>query len=51
LYGQALERVTQILRPPIPLPIYPIPKPMSLEDVRHALQLICKDALTWRMAG
>jgi hypothetical protein len=48
LYAQALERVTQMLCPPVPLPAFPIPEPLTLHDVRCALDLVSHDALSKR---
>jgi hypothetical protein len=38
-YSQALERVTQILRPPVPLPSFSFPRALTLEDLRNAIRL------------
>jgi|SRR5689334_5151184 hypothetical protein len=38
--AQALERVTQISRPPVPLPVFPVPQALTLADICRALSLI-----------
>jgi hypothetical protein len=46
LYAQALERITQISRPPVPLPLVPASQPLTLADVCRALAPISREALT-----
>lgn len=38
-YSQALERVVQILPPPVPVPAFPFPQSLTLDDVRTAIRL------------
>lgn len=39
-YSQALEHVMQILPPPVPVPAFLLPEPLTLEDVRTAIRLV-----------
>ena len=39
-YSRALERVMQILPPPVPMPAFPSPLPLTLEDLRNAIRLV-----------
>ena len=36
-YAQALRRIDEVMDPPIPLPRFPSPRPLTVDDVRRAI--------------